>query len=354
MVAGDTSHPLSHFRVVMYRLTLTARDTLHLPPYKGSTLRGGFGTMFRRVCCTMRERECKRCTLHPTCPYGYIFETAPPPGSEKLRVLDNIPRPFVLEPPLEAKTEYAPGETMEFGLVLVGRAVEFFPYFVVTFRELGELGIGRGRGRYRLSKIQAVHPWRGEQEEVFHGDSAMVKNSRLLVTAEDLRLQVERLQGARSLSLQLITMARLKYEDDLTDRLEFHVLVRALLRRLSTLSYFHHGVPLELDFRGLIGQAEGIRLVRHQTRWVDWERYSRRQDRRMTLGGLVGEVTYEAEEEGNFDVYLPLLLWGELVHVGKNATFGLGQYRIDRARTKGKAAGHSCGKGSGIVAAEKT
>jgi len=50
----------------------------------------------------------------------------------------------------------------------------------------------------------------------------------------------------------------------------------------------------------------------------------------MTFGGLVGEVTYEAPHGEDLDPYLPLLLWGELVHVGKNATFGLGQYRIDR------------------------
>ena len=54
--------------------------------------------------------------------------------------------------------------------------------------------------------------------------------------------------------------------------------------------------------------------------WSDWERYSGRQETRMKLGGLVGEVTYK----GEVDLFLPYLHLGEYVHVGKQSTFGNG------------------------------
>ena len=59
-------------------------------------------------------------------------------------------------------------------------------------------------------------------------------------------------------------------------------------------------------------------------RWRDWTRYSSRQHRKMQLGGLVGSVTYA----GDLAAFLPFVALGQLLHVGKNATFGLGKYRV--------------------------
>ncbi len=44
----------------------------------------------------------------------------------------------------------------------------------------------------------------------------------------------------------------------------------------------------------------------------------------MTLGGFVGEATFA----GDFGEFLPMLAWGEVVHMGKAASFGLGRYEI--------------------------
>ena len=63
--------------------------------------------------------------------------------------------------------------------------------------------------------------------------------------------------------------------------------------RLSSLARFHCGGPLDLDFRSLIAQAQQVRLVNDETRWMAWTRYSARQDRRMEWEGLVGAATYE-------------------------------------------------------------
>ncbi len=44
----------------------------------------------------------------------------------------------------------------------------------------------------------------------------------------------------------------------------------------------------------------------------------------MKLGGIIGTVTYT----GQFTPFLPFILLGEFVHIGKNTTFGLGRYQI--------------------------
>jgi len=139
-----------------YEFTLKAEDEIHLPAYKGSAFRGGFGAAFRKVVCALRRTECGACLLRLRCPYAYIFETFPDRQTEVLRAgtHEKAPHPFVIEPPLEQTRVYEPGQSLSFNLILIGRGNDYLPYFVYAFEELGKMGIGRGRGRYRLERIE--------------------------------------------------------------------------------------------------------------------------------------------------------------------------------------------------------
>src|SRR3990167_8020011 len=116
---------------------LRATTELHLPPYKGSTLRGGFGVAFKDTVCVMDHRDCNRCILRFKCAYPYIFDTPVPEDSTRMRKYQTVPHPFVIEPPLESRQLYKPNEPLTFGLTLIGKAVEYLPYFIYTFERLG-------------------------------------------------------------------------------------------------------------------------------------------------------------------------------------------------------------------------
>ncbi len=75
----------------------------------------------------------------------------------------------------------------------------------------------------------------------------------------------------------------------------------------------------------MIEKARKIWTIERQLKWVDWERYSARQETRLKMGGFVGRATFE----GELGEFLPYLRLGELIHVGKGTSFGLGQYRIE-------------------------
>jgi hypothetical protein len=186
-----------------YRFHLTPLESLEMPAVnKGSTIRGGFGTAFRRLVCIDMRLECAACDLRFTCPYTRVFNPFIPPEAERLSKNQNIPRPFVVKPPLETKTHYRPGEILTFDFVVVGEALD------INFKEFGQ-------------------------------------------------------------------------------------------------------------------RAEKIKEVSVTGRWVDRIRRTRcgaRQD----LSGFMGEVTYR----GELEPFLPLLLLGEYVHVGKGAAFGNGWYRL--------------------------
>ncbi len=105
-------------------------------------------------------------------------------------------------------------------------------------------------------------------------------------------------------------------------RPEFTTLATALLRRLSVLAEAHCGVRPEVNAREILASAGQVRVESSDLRWHDWERYSARQDAPMALGGFVGRVTFA----GELAPWWPVLKLGEVLHVGKGTSFGLGKY----------------------------
>ncbi|GIX48033.1 MAG: CRISPR-associated protein Cas6 [Candidatus Tectimicrobiota bacterium] len=316
--------PWQVLKLLPVRFVLRAQTALHLPRYKGSTLRGGFGAVFKDTVCVVEHRDCQRCLLRSRCAYPYVFDTPVPEGATRMRKYVAAPHPFVLLPPLEAKTRYAPGETLSFDCTLIGRGADYLPYFIYAFERLGaQHGLGKGRGRFAVETVAWLAPG-GQEVVIYRGEDQTLRSGYRALEAREL-VAPGVLATSSLLTLRFLTPARLVYGGALTDRLDFHVLVRALLRRLANLAYFHCGAALELDFRGLIAQASEVETVAQRLRWYDWERYSARQDTRMKLGGVIGKVTYR----GPWQPFLPLLQLGTFVHVGKGSSFGLGKYVLE-------------------------
>ncbi len=321
----DDAIRLPDVRIARYHFTLNLLEPVHLPPYKGSALRGGFGHTLKRLVC-YNPADCReRCRLGNDCVYGYLFETAPPEDAEVLRNFTGVARPFVIEPPLDRRETFEPGEHLDFHVVLIGRGIDYLPYFVLVFQQLGDAGLGRTRGRFTLENVTALGMGSGEEETVFDVSDGMIHNRDLSAGLAEWEALAATLP-TNCLTVEFLTPTRLKHKGQwVRNGPPFHILVKALLGRISSLSYFHCGERWETDFRGWIDRAQDVRLVGSGTGWVDWERYSGRQKQRVRMGGLVGRVTYE----GNLRDYLPLLALGELIHVGKGTVFGNGQIRVE-------------------------
>ncbi len=307
-----------------YRVVFEALEPLDLPGYLGSTLRGAFGHAFRAVACPAPRGA--DCPVPTQCPYHLIFETSPPPDSEALRTHDEIPRPFVIAPgdseqagsDERARRLFQPGDEVSFELALIGRAQEFFPYFVVALREVNR--IGRGRQAVELRRIDALDARTDQSREVYTASENLVRGS-----AESISIEAcADTPADGALAIEFLTQTRLKHEGRFVRTPEFQILFRRLLGRLSSLARFHCGAPLEVDFRALIDKAASIRLLQDDTRWTRWQRYSSRQQRRMEWEGIVGRAIYE----GDFTAFWKFLHFGQFIHVGHGATFGLGRYRV--------------------------
>jgi len=308
---------------VRYDFNIVFDDIIVLPSYKGSTLRGAFGHAFKSIVCALKAKECSGCLLKENCVYSYVFETPPPSDAKMMRKYVAAPHPFIIEPPLEKQTGYKPAEEITFGLVLVGRAIDYLAYFIYAFSELSSIGIGRGKGSFELKNVNSngriIYD---SQSKIIHS----YKSSDISLFFDDSLGKSE----IEDITIRFLTPTRIFYNNHLTRDLEFHILVRNLLRRLSLLYYFHcGGDPSDWDFKGLIKKAEDVVVVKRDLRWYDWERYSSRQNTKMKMGGFVGEITFS----GDVEQLMPLIKAGEIVHVGKGTSFGLGKYRIEGVRS---------------------
>ncbi len=81
---------------------------------------------------------------------------------------------------------------------------------------------------------------------------------------------------------------------------------------------------LDVDSKGLIERAQAVKVKESNLIWVDWERYSNRQEEKMKMGGFTGSAAFG----GDFEEFSQLILIGEQIHVGKGTSFGLGKYEI--------------------------
>jgi hypothetical protein len=325
-----------------YVFSLSFDDDAVLPEYKGSTFRGVFGHSLKKVVCALKQQECSACLLAEKCIYFRVFEIqtdaagrrgnadgpSAPASSENRKRIVALPHPYVIQPPDGSRTRYGKGDQIDFTLLLFGETNDFLPYFIYAFNEMGALGVGKAvngkRATFHLLRVTA-----GEMTVFNGGDGKLHKGP----FAEELACIAPpespdfRPPAVSELTIRLQTPLRLKFENHFKAELPFHLLVRAMLRRVSSLEEtFGVGEPA-LDYRGLVRKAQDIVVEKSSIRWLDWKRFSNRQDQVMRMGGMIGDIAYS----GDLGPFLPLIRYCEKVHLGKQTAFGLGRIEVTLA-----------------------
>ena len=314
--------PMYSFPLARYRFEFQATSPVRLPGYAGSMLRGAFGHALRQLACMTRQKACDGCPLLTTCPYPAIF-APPPPAEHALQKFSAIPVPYVIEPPESGVRLLAPGETFSFNIVLIGRALRELPLLILAWRRALARGIGAGNGTAEL--VSVVQCGVAGETEVHRPDMGTV-----IVHEQSIALQTagEGDAGPTRATLRIVTPLRLQHNGRALppEKLDARTLLMALVRRANLLAEFHGNGPLLENFAPLLAASTEIRDDKRLV-WRDWTRYSSRQQQKMALGGVVGEWTLEGPL-GPFSRFLDL---GQWLHVGKEAAFGLGRYRLTTA-----------------------
>jgi len=201
------------FPFKQFEFQIIPEEPIILPSYKGSTLRDGFGNAFKRVVCAIKHKECNNCILKEKCVYSYIFETPPPSDTKIMRKYTSAPHPFIIEPPSEKRRGYTPKDKITFGLILIGKALDYLPYFIYAFSKLGNIGIGKARGRYVLKTVKS------NGKVIYDSTTKLLKTFKSSSLEADLP-HIEN-KNTKLLTLNFLTPARIVYNNHLTLTLNF-------------------------------------------------------------------------------------------------------------------------------------
>jgi hypothetical protein len=325
-------------RVGLFRFTINPEQPLVVPALnKGNMLRGGFGHAFRRLCCVPQCKDAKNCPLSNSCPYKVVFEPSPPSGADRLSKNQDIPRPFVFRPPQTQQTRFEPGQRFEFDLVLIGRALDFLSYFVLSFRVLAAEGLGLNRAKCKLERVEEINgsPSGVGLEDVqtavvYTTEDQLFRAAEVLSADKWIKSRLHSVFNAKNggksqrLSIRFLTPTSLRADGEVISRPDFHHVFKRLRDRINALSTFYGNGPLGADFSELGKRAEKVQTISCDAEWIERSRTSSKTRQSHELSGFVGQATYE----GNLAEFLPWLTMGELVHVGKHTAWGNGWIQV--------------------------
>jgi hypothetical protein len=327
VVAEKLAFRLPDLALQRFRFTLRLLEDAAVPVFKGALLRGGFGYAFQRASCPQAcWKRSDECAVSTVCPYRWVFETPRPPGIEQLHDLQDVPRPFVIKPPLDGQTYYAAGSILEFQIVLIGRGTDYVPYFLYSFEQFGQLGLGKNNARFRLEQVEALQPWQPVGTPIYNAGRVVSGIHTALPEYTAAAIQARAAALPADLRLTLRTPLRVKARGALIEQIDLPAIVQSLCWRLHTLSLFHGPGTWEVDHRALVAQAREVRIEQPAVQWKEWTRTSGRGGRgeKMEFGGLLGNALLR-----NVSTELrALLLAGSLVHIGKTCVFGNGWVEV--------------------------
>ena len=336
---------MQHFTAHRLRLVADVKTTIELNEHQGSAIRGALYHALRTRFCTNRAaEECSECTLVAACPVATLVSTMLP-GAKRGR---DVPRPYTIQPPLPGTGHplsrpdgrvvyrYRPGEQLAFGRTLYAQALQLFPYVVMAIMEMSEKGIGRRtkhddgrwrRGSFTLREVWTENPLTGQRQPVISEGDRVVQVPDLPVTHEQVLTWAADPAPGGQVHVALMTPTRLIERGRLVKphSFRFRPFFQRLLDRIEGLSQVFSDTPQSFDFPALIAAAEEVRTVENLLSWEELRSYSTRQRRDTPTSGLMGHVTFEADDWGPF---LPWLGWGQYVHVGKDAVKGNGWYEV--------------------------
>ena len=328
MNAGAAAFPLTALRL---RFDCRAVTDLDLGGLRaGMRLRGALlNVMNRSICALSPFPPPQRLKIDPqhveNCPVCWLQLYQPRPGQER--------RAFALQPPLNVPARLPAGLDFSFAITLFGEGKDYLPYFALAVREMGEVGVGKGRGRFQALSVAAEFA-DGQEQPLWQAREAVLRLTQRSITHAEIGAAVEKRLRAQAnnggaLSLSFLTPLRVVSEDRLLKTPRFEAVFDALLKRLDELADLYEGgyqrpYAERVRLRQLARQVE---LTENHTEWIELSSSSSRTGRETWISGLVGRAVYKASAQV-WGELLEWLAWAEIVQVGKDTAKGNGVVRI--------------------------
>lgn len=299
-------------RYIKLHFTLLFPEECYLPVSKASAIRGGMGEMLLRANC-IRNRECEECDFHTECIVQRTMYSQFDNKPAFITSGDSVG--YVVE--CENYQEYfEAGDTLNFNLILFGKTIVYFNQYLQALFALGQNGLGKEHARFIIVQVQNT-----KGQPILDGNDVYMKYYQVetLQSYVDYRMgQIS--ESDRPTRMIFRTPLTQKYQGEFLEEFNMEAINKSIQRRLYMLNCFE-GKDIEEFYHEELDVPE---ILEQSHREIRIKRYSSRQDSRMYLKGIKGEILLEEIPQDLLEFYLA----GELIHIGKNTSFGFGRYRL--------------------------
>lgn len=309
-------HPYD-IRYIKLHFTAEIMEDTVMPVNKVSALRGGMGEMLLRANC-VRDRNCEACDFESECLVRRTMYSKMEIQPTFMTSGDSVG--YVLECE-DYREKFAAGDTFSFNLLLLGKTIVYFSQFLNAFYALGQSGLGKEKSRFLITSVT-----NSRKEKILDQGAVYMKRYVINTLMDYVRYREKALTGEGPILIKFQSPLSLKYRGEQQEWFQIEAVLAACRRRVYMLDCFE-GIEAEVSGGG----TEQERLPEELSEFhnpVRVRRYSSRTDSGMELRGIEGELEISSPDSE----MLRLLIAGELMHIGKNTSFGFGRFRVMRKR----------------------
>lgn len=307
--------------IYKYEFHVKNLDVLTVNEYKSSFIRGFLGFMLRKILCPLRNNSCDECEIRFNCQYFCFFENFYLIEKNGVKIIRNTYRPYIIYSD-DDRISIPSDEVFKFEITLIGdSANKKLPYLIAAFKEGGILyGWGKNRVKFLLDKVVN----KSNNQNIISNSMLKFPNKGMLITKNNKDLEYLKVNFATPIVLK----SKFRSEKHLDPNFLVHSIVKRaylLCKHFinSNLLTYKDYERMKLYYQGLLNEVKVEKVS--LSKKVIW-RYSNRKRKKMYFEGLVGDIEIKGKiKKEIFDV----LKLGELIHVGKNCSFGFGKILVE-------------------------
>ena len=306
-------------RYIKLHFTLVLMEDGQLPRNKVSALRGGMGHALLMANC-IRDEHCETCDFSEDCLVQRMMYPKMKIRPDFMNTKDS--EGFVIECE-DTREWFHAGEEIRFNLLLFGRTIVYFHQYVQAFYYFGMQGIGRRHVRFQVSRVTNT-----VGETLVEETSIYKERYTVMLVSDYVRhrlasAEIQKIVDADRCRLVFQSPLTLKYQGELQEHFLPEAVIAAIERRIYILNCYEGNGECGSDVTGLT--QEHLPAVLDERAWAEKvKRYSGTQNSKVAFSGIRGWCDLEGLDEA----VLELLLAGELLHIGKNTSFGFGKYTL--------------------------
>ena len=277
-------------------ISLLALEDAKLPKYLGSTLRGILGQALYKT-----NREV----------YKFLYK-----NGKQCKDKQDIVKPYIIIPPVVCGTELfvKKGEELNFEILLLGDAIQYASALIAALQKAEQFGMGAQRYSFRLFRIINILEQR------------VLWQTKMYSMAEinAKKLSCLKLETVTGVVVKLQTPLRIRRGGKLLMHISFETLIRNITKRIVMIVERYGGWVDYDEVKNIQMLAAEVQTVREDLELEVLERYSNRLHGKMDFSGLIGELEYA----GELTPFVPWLATAEVLHIGRNTTFGMGNIQV--------------------------